>query len=357
MPPTLSSTTPPKRIRRQRQSMTLPRRFYVPRCIGLSMGFLAVFVSLPAPRHEWLVTGLLIAYCFLWPHLAFLAARLSARPVDTERRNMLVDTFAAGFFAGAMGFNPIPSVCIVSMVSMNNMAMGGPRFMLSGYAATALGAALAWLTIGTAFNDALSHAQIAACLPLLVLYPLSIGYVSYLTAIKLAKHKNQLSEMSRTDSLTGLLNRATLNEILDNWVRGADPDIDNSVVALIDVDNFKQINDRHGHIAGDRALQKIAAIMSSCVNDQDTVARYGGDEFCVILRNTAQAEAARVFGRMCALAQPAADARDGEPVPTLSIGAAMYSPRADTSATWIHLADEAMYEAKRGGRNRVFFAA
>jgi len=337
------------------QSMALPKRFYLPRCLGLSMGFLSVFFSLPAQQHAGLVLDILIGYCFLWPHLAYLLARSSARPVDTERRSMLVDAFVSGFFAGVMGFNPIPSVCILSMVTMNNMAMGGPRFMGSGAVASILGAALAYATLGLSFNDALTHAQIAACLPLLVLYPLSLGYVSYLTAIKLTRHKNQLREMSRTDYLTGLTNRAALNEILDDWVRTEDKDIHHSVVALIDVDRFKEINDKHGHIAGDQALQQVARIMSSCVRAEDTVARYGGDEFCVILRDINKAEAARVFERMRSLAQPDRSARDDAPVPTLSIGAAMYSPHARTSAMWIHMADEAMYEAKKGGRNRVFF--
>jgi len=357
MPQTLPTTIPSRRTPRNAQSMALPKRFYLPRCLGLGMGFLAVFVSLPALQHAGIIIGMLIGYCFLWPHLAYLLARSSARPVDTERRSMLVDTFAAGFYAGVMGFNPIPSVCIVSMVSMNNMAMGGPRFMGVGAVASVMGGALAWLTIGTAFTDALGHARIAACLPLLVIYPLSLGYVYYLTAIKLTRHKNQLREMSRTDSLTGLTNRAALNEILDDWLRAPASDLDNSVVALIDVDGFKQINDNHGHIAGDRALQHIAAIMLSCVSGQDTVARYGGDEFCVILRNTGQAEAASIFERMCALAQPGTGSRDDAPIPTLSIGAAVYSPRASTSAMWIHIADEAMYEAKKGGRNRVCFVA
>jgi len=338
-------------MQRAPQSLVLSRRFYLPRCIGLSLGFLAVFSSLPGSPSNRPVLAALVGYCFAWPHLAYLIAKVSARPVDAERRSMLVDAFAAGFFAGAIGFNPIPSVAILVMVTMNNMAMGGPRFMLSGGAASALGGALAWLALATPFDDSLGKSQVAACLPLLVLYPLSLGYVAYQTAIKLARQKKQLSLMSRTDHLTGLTNRAALNDILDEAFCAADTGLANSVIALIDVDGFKQINDTHGHIAGDRALQGVAEIMRACVRGgQDTVARYGGDEFFVILRDVDRLEATRILERMRALAH-----QRGRP--TLSIGAAAYRPDAGSAAKWIHLADAAMYEAKRGGRNKVVFAA
>jgi diguanylate cyclase len=339
------------------QSFTLPKRFYVPRCIGLSLGFLAVFASMPsgAPHHVVLAT--LILYCFAWPHLAYLLARLNTRPIDTERRSMLVDAFATGFFSGAMGFNPIPSVAIVTMISMNNMAMGGPRFMTSGLCVSALGAALAYWALKVPFDTSLTQSQILACLPLLVLYPISLGYVCYLTAIKLKAQKKQLSEMSRTDHLTGLANRGALNEILDQSFHAPRISLDNSVIALIDVDGFKQINDTFGHSAGDQTLQKISEIMRACVRENDTVGRYGGDEFCVILRNVTKAEAISVFERMRALAEQNGATVSGENRSTLSIGAAMYSPKANTSAMWIHLADAAMYQAKRGGRNKVVFAA
>jgi diguanylate cyclase len=106
--------------------MKLPRRFYLPRCIGLGFGFLAVYPSLSVvPSHYIYALSLLLVYCFLWPHAAYLLATTSATPVSVERHNMLVDAFVAGFFASLTGFDPIPSVAIVSMVSRNNMAMGG----------------------------------------------------------------------------------------------------------------------------------------------------------------------------------------------------------------------------------------
>jgi diguanylate cyclase len=165
---------------RATQSLTLSKRFYVPRCIGLSLGFIAVFANFPRLYLHQHVLATLILYCFAWPHFAYLLAKVSSRPLDAERRSMLIDAFSTGFFAGAMGFSPIPSVAIVTMVSMNNIAMGGPRFMISGLFASMLGGALAYVGLNTPFNSALSQLQIAACIPLLVLYPLSLGYVCYL---------------------------------------------------------------------------------------------------------------------------------------------------------------------------------
>jgi diguanylate cyclase len=338
-----------------KQSITLSKRFYGPRCIGLTLGFVAVYASLAGPH--WPVLAMLVAYCFVWPHVAFLLARIADRPVDAERRSMLIDALASGFFAGALGFNPIPSAAVVTMTTMNNMAMGGPRFMLAGVLASVLGAGVAYAAFGTPYHAHLSQAQIAACMPLLVLYPLSLSYVCYLSAAKLVRQKKQLSEMSRTDHLTGLANRAALNDILDTSFSAPNASLENSAIALIDADGFKQINDRFGHIAGDRALQRISEIMRSCVRKQDTVGRYGGDEFCVILRNVTQAEAQAILERMRALARASLDEPGGEGRSTLSIGAAMYSGDATTGAVWIHRADEAMYEAKRAGRNRVVFAA
>ncbi|WP_051971557.1 sensor domain-containing diguanylate cyclase [Massilia sp. 9096] len=342
---------------RTTQTISLAKRFYVPRTIGLSLGFPAVFVSLPGPHAPPSMLALLVLYCFAWPHLAYQLARRNSRPVSVERRNMLVDTFAAGFFAGAIGFNPIPSAAIVTMPCMNNMAMGGPRFMMAGVLASASGGALAYALFRTPFDIAMGTLQVAACTPLLVLYPLSLGYVCYLGAVKLQRQKQQLSEMSRTDYLTGLANRAALNDILDTSFSAPNASLENSVIALIDADGFKRINDRYGHIAGDRALQKISDIMRACVRKQDTVGRYGGDEFCVILRDVTTAEAAAVLERMRALAQQSIDEDGGEQRSTLSIGAAMYSAAALNGAMWIQRADEAMYDAKRAGRNKVVFAA
>lgn len=340
------------------RNMMLPRRFYLPRCIGLGMGFLAIYPSLQAvPSRHDVALVLLLAYCFLWPHVAYLLARASSKPIGVERRSMFVDACAAGFFSGLTGFDPIPSVAVVSMVSMNNMAMGGPRFMLAGALLSLFGSIFGYIVFQTGPDALTQRTQVLSCIPLLILYPLSQGYVSYRTARSLQYQKKQLSIMSRTDYLTGLLNRSALNEIMENFIIDQVVDLPHNVVALVDVDGFKQINDRFGHTAGDEILQKITNIMRSCIRANDTIGRYGGDEFCVILRNVTRVEALQIFERMRARADAARlmNGNEAVAVGTLSIGAAFYHPLSNSVAKWIDRADRAMYEAKKNGRNQVSF--
>lgn len=337
----------------------LPRRFYLPRCIGLGLGFLAVYPSLPGETSKHASALVLLAvYCFLWPHAAYLFARASSRPIDVERRSMLVDACAAGFFATLTGFDPIPSIAIVSMVSMNNMAMGGPRFMLCGTLLSVLGVVLGYVTLKP-IQETLEHREVLTCIPLLLLYPLSLGYVCYRTARSLQCQKKQLSIISRTDYLTGLLNRSALNEVMENFMCDQVVDLRHNVLALIDVDRFKQINDRLGHSVGDSVLKEISKIMRSCTRKNDTIGRYGGDEFCVILRNVSHAEAIQILERMRASAHEASftDGNVTAALGTLSIGAAFYHPLSNTVAKWMDRADNAMYEAKRNGRNQVFLTS
>lgn len=338
-----------------RRGMSLPRRFYGPRCLGLALGCVTVYASLATPSSDLITPIGLLLFCLAWPHLAYQLAARSPNPIRCERRSMLFDALAAGYFAGAMGFNPLPSVVVVTMVVMNNMACGGARFLLRGALATAIGAGLAWLSLSAPLVHQASVAQVNACLPLLVLYPLSLGYVCYLTAMQLARHKNELRVIGNTDYLTGLTNRKALNDLLERFDDSPQADVGH-VVALIDVDHFKQINDRHGHLFGDRVLEHVAQVMRACVREQDTVGRYGGDEFCVILRDVSRPQALAILERMRCLAERPESASALPLTSTLSIGAALYGREARNSASWLHEADVALYQAKRDGRNRVAFS-
>jgi diguanylate cyclase (GGDEF)-like protein len=157
------------------------------------------------------------------------------------------------------------------------------------------------------------------------------------------------------DALTGLFNRFWMDKMLLRQMERSRVSGDPLSLLLIDVDLFKQLNDRHGHVAGDCALRAVAACMRTAVRPTDLLARYGGEEFTVLLPGAALANARDVAERLRAAVSAAPIVYvDGSPLPsvTVSIGAAQMGDAA-TPAALLELADRALYRAKNAGRNRV----
>lgn len=335
------------------KGLSFARRIYLPRMVGLGIGFFCVAAALaPLQRPGW-AWGLLVANGFLWPHLAYQLARLSRAPYQAERRNLLLDSLFGGFWAGAMQLNPLPSVTILSMMAMDNIAAGGLRFFLMGCVAQLLGVLLAWLCFGIAFSAVATPLQVYACLPMLVVYPLAVGGVSYSLARRLSEHKQALRAVSRTDSLTGLLNHGSWMDQLESEFQKCRQQHTRASVALIDIDHFKGINDRFGHVLGDMVITELSHLLTHSLRDTDTPGRYGGDEFCVILPGTTQVLAVEIMERLRQgfaekHYQLAADLSVG-----LSIGVASYSPYQVDASAWLGEADKALYRAKHQGRNQV----
>jgi diguanylate cyclase (GGDEF)-like protein len=171
---------------------------------------------------------------------------------------------------------------------------------------------------------------------------------------QLALANERLEQLSVTDPLTGLANRRRLEEVLQNERQRAERTHTPLSLAMVDIDYFKRYNDRHGHPAGDRCLQRIATELDRTVRDTDLVARYGGEEFAVVMPDTDSAESRDVAERLrlavSALAEPLA----GDEVVTASVGVAtLHDVDRHGTDQLLERADSALYEAKRAGRNRV----
>ena len=159
------------------------------------------------------------------------------------------------------------------------------------------------------------------------------------------------------DSLTDLPNRGLFLDRLAHAMRQAARRKESAAVAIMDIDGFREANNRYGHLAGDTVLQAIARRTSGCVREVDTVARIGGDEFAVILENVTWRAAQAVMKKILAAnAAPVHFQRKHIPV-SLSIGVCMYPRGARTENRLRSRADAAMYSAKRAGGNRARFAA
>jgi diguanylate cyclase (GGDEF)-like protein len=164
-----------------------------------------------------------------------------------------------------------------------------------------------------------------------------------------------LCELSSRDALTGLANRRqfeiALAREIDRVARGGEP----ALLLMIDIDHFKQVNDAHGHAAGDRVLQAIAARLLDCVRPMDTLARIGGEEFAIILPNYPPAFGRAVAERIRQKVERQTIEIDGGPpvTVTISLGGA-FAPQwvRSNAAQWLARADEQLYRAKEAGRNR-----
>lgn len=163
-----------------------------------------------------------------------------------------------------------------------------------------------------------------------------------------------LAETARRDSLTGLFNRGAFLQRLEATCRAAQTPP--AVLLMIDADNFKAINDRFGHLVGDKALVSMADAMRSVLGDRATIGRIGGEEFAVILHGTSGSHAIditeRLRKRIASISLPAGG--DRTVALSISIGAAKITP-ASSATTVMRIADEKLYDAKNGGRNRAAF--
>ncbi|MGH8083947.1 MAG: GGDEF domain-containing protein [Lysobacter sp.] len=168
----------------------------------------------------------------------------------------------------------------------------------------------------------------------------------------LQRRHDQLEHTATHDPLTGLLNRAGLSQLQASEVGMARLDAAPYALLLLDVDHFKQVNDRHGHLLGDRALRAVADAVAASVRSGDVAVRYGGEEFLVVLPSTRLDGAAEVAERIRgAVAEVSRASLPFEL--TLSAGIAAGDPTRDRPEQVFDRADQALYRAKAGGRNRV----
>lgn len=159
------------------------------------------------------------------------------------------------------------------------------------------------------------------------------------------------SHKASTDALTGQLNRHALNRILGDLVIKGERRRTDFAVLMLDVDFFKAINDNHGHDVGDKALQHVAQCIGSQLRDGDFCARFGGEEFVVLLPATNDIEARHVAERI-RQAVESSPLTNPQHTITLSIGLAAYR-QGMTAEMLLKAADSAVYTAKRNGRNQV----
>lgn len=164
----------------------------------------------------------------------------------------------------------------------------------------------------------------------------------------------ELSNLAERDALTGLYNRLSLDTIAEREMRRALERATPFSVLLLDLDHFKDVNDRFGHQVGDRALCRAADLISGVIRDSDIAFRYGGEEFMVLLPGADRQQAARVAERLRSeMGQGDFRIDDRQVDLRASFGVVECDPKCTSWSECVTLADRALYRAKRGGRDRV----
>jgi diguanylate cyclase (GGDEF)-like protein len=187
----------------------------------------------------------------------------------------------------------------------------------------------------------------------------TLGYFfsrTYRLAHELAQEKARAEDLARIDFLTNLANRRAFYEQGERELRGLERGGRPAAVVMLDIDHFKAINDRYGHAGGDAAIRAVAALIRTNLRAGDSAGRLGGEEFALLLPDTALDAAFVVAERIRASTEALVVAHEGRTINvTISGGVAALCADASLDA-WVARADAALYQAKQGGRNRVVAA-
>jgi diguanylate cyclase (GGDEF)-like protein len=214
-----------------------------------------------------------------------------------------------------------------------------------------LGAAVAYVVSAAVADGQPSNeqlAQVAVNLTVVVL----VGYIGSVIGREQRRSRDAAIRLSAVDDLTGLFTRTTFFNALEREIARSDRSGRAFCLVMLDLDDLKAVNDRHGHQAGDSLLQAVAECVRSGVRRIDVAARYGGDEFIALLPET-DPTGGWVLAEKIRLGVAERAISGSELRPTVSVGVVSYPLDGRSADTLMIAADRAMYASKRGGKNRV----
>ena len=347
---------PPSALRESLDPVTrltnFPQRTYPLRVLGMSLASLPLIAVMRELNSPWPAWAWMIFSCFLWPHIATVWARRSSDPIRGELRNFVIDSLLAGSWVPLMHFSLLPSAVLLSVAFADKVNVGIRNLWLYSLPGQALALLLmGWLT-GFAFQPTASMTVVVASLPILVIHTLVVSVSSYRLLRKVQRQNAQLEQISRIDALTNLDSRGYWQQQATRLLSDHQSHSQPATIMLLDVDQFKAINDRFGHAVGDDVLRGIAELLRRHLPAGAHAGRLGGDEFAITVA-LAMVDAQIIAENI----RMAVETLYFSKVPGLhcsvSIGLAN-PPAAELGLReWIEAADRALYRAKHEGRNRT----
>jgi len=169
-----------------------------------------------------------------------------------------------------------------------------------------------------------------------------------------AAYHDEIYRLTTMDGLTQIYNRRYFDEQLDREISRSRRYERVLSLVLVDIDHFKKVNDKFGHLAGDSVLKQLASTVRTRIRREDVFARYGGEEFAILLPEVALVGARQLSEKVRRLVEKQRFEFDRQPIPvTISLGVAVLDPHHREPGDLVRAADEKLFEAKTGGRNRV----
>lgn len=330
----------------------MPQRIYKFRILGMALAGLPIAVvlkELHAPIYSWLWW---IFVCYLWPHIAYIIAKNSKQPYIAERNNLIFDSFIAGSWIPLLHFNLLPSVLLPSITLADKLASGIKNLWLYSLPFILSAAILFSFFTGFAFHPNTSMPVILACLPILAIHTLLVSIGSYQLVRSVQFQNIKFSKLSQQDSLTTLYTRRYWQEKVNSLMQQCKENGAVASMLFIDIDHFKEINDKYGHSIGDDILLAITKIIQDTIPNTAIAGRFGGDEFAIAL--PLKHSAARSLAKQISQQTNEIQIKTANQLNcTVSIGISELSKNQTTLRNWIEAADKSLYKAKNMGRNQV----
>ncbi|MEO9077679.1 MAG: diguanylate cyclase, partial [Rhodanobacter sp.] len=270
---------------RMLRATRLPKQIYLPRVLGMGLGALCIGAALwGQTRPDWIWVVLFIGG-FVWPHIAFLHSSRAKNSGRAEKSNLMTDAALTSFALYAIGFSIVPSAIAITLTAMNNLSVGGARLWAKGCVASLVGFAAAAVVLPFEFRPGSSLLVQSATMLLVSIYLIAFAWTMWCMANNLQKSRDALHVLSQTDALSGLKNRGAFESAIGKKFAAlrTGPGTAQTALLFIDMDHFKRINDARGHAAGDAVVRAMGWALKSEIRKDDIAARYGGDEFAVLL--------------------------------------------------------------------------
>ncbi len=335
------------------RKFTLAKRIYGPRVVGMLLSAVCVGGALLGVQSSPWVWLVMLCNGIVWPHLAYRWASAQADPNAAEERHCLFDSAMAGFWFATMHFQVLPGLTLLAMPTMNAAGVGGRGLLLRSLLASAAGSVVGGWFWGWQFNPSPSLTAQLLCAPLMLLYPILFGSNMYQMLRHLDRQREALRYLSERDGLTGVYSRRFFEQRITQEFDSFQRHGKTVALVMVDIDDLKLINDSHGHTVGDELIRQVGKVLLEQARRADVVARFGGDEFVLLLPFTGSDEALEFVRRVqAAFALLAHDdarfARSG-----MSFGIALAQADMEHHEHWIAKADAALYRVKSRQRGSV----